>query len=158
MRPFLGRAKVRQKLFAVDMIENSETGMGGPWNRANFSLLYNGGGDDYRNYLIRRFDLKMRWTGREKLALRSIALRDTLAQLLFGDDQAGINCNTGAGECPNGQPAAMKYVAPSEADEAERKTILEQVVLKKWAARCTAECVEEWNQTVGKVVGVAASR
>ncbi len=85
-------------------------------------------------------------------------LEADLWALTATDDQAGINCNTGAGECPNGQPAAMKYVAPSEADEAERKTILEQVVLKKWAARCTAECVEEWNQTVGKVVGVAASR
>jgi hypothetical protein len=84
-------ASYRQKLFAVDMIENTATGMGGPWNPANYSLLYNGGGDDYRNYLIRRFDLKVRWTGREKLALHSIALRDTLAQLLFGTDQASIN-------------------------------------------------------------------
>jgi hypothetical protein len=30
-------------------------------------------------------DIRVRWTGKEKLALRSIALRDTAAQLLLGD-------------------------------------------------------------------------
>ncbi|MGI6853410.1 TRAP transporter substrate-binding protein [Mesorhizobium sp. 1B3] len=95
---------------------------------------------------------------RGELAQAVSKLEADLWTLTATDDQAGIDCNTGAGECSYGQPAAMKYVAPSETDDAQRKKILEEVVLKKWAARCSAECVEEWNQTVGKVVGVVASR
>jgi hypothetical protein len=29
-------------------------------------------------------------------------------------------------------------------------------VLPRWAARCGAECVRNWNDTVGKVVGLTA--
>jgi TRAP-type transport system periplasmic protein len=30
------------------------------------------------------------------------------------------------------------------------------VVLKRWAQRCGAECVERWNETIGKIAGVQA--
>ncbi|MEP7217740.1 MAG: T9SS type A sorting domain-containing protein [Bacteroidota bacterium] len=48
-------------------------GMSGPTD------IYNGSG---------RFDLRLRWTGKEKLALRSIAVRDTLGEMLMGTGPA----------------------------------------------------------------------
>ena len=35
---------------------------------------------------------------------------------------------------------------------------LTEVVLPKWAARCPGDCVEAWNATVGKVVGLTAKK
>jgi hypothetical protein len=39
---------------------------------------------------------------------------------------------------------------------AARQKVLKDFVLKNWAARCSAECVSNWNATVAKVVGVKA--
>ena len=71
--------------------------------------------------------------------------------------QMGIICNTNAGDCTEGDPGAMKKVVPSEADLKVRETILHDFVLKRWAERCGAECVKEWNATVGAVVGIEAA-
>ena len=37
-----------------------------------------------------------------------------------------------------------------------REEALRQGVLKKWAARFGAECAKQWNETVGKLVGLTA--
>lgn len=84
-------------------------------------------------------------------------LEQELWALAASDDKAGVDCNTGRAACPYGAPAAMALVEPSVADEAERKRILQDVVLKKWAGRCDKACVEQWNATVGKVAGVTAA-
>jgi hypothetical protein len=83
----------KQQTFMVDMITNSDTadttntdmtlGMGGAWN-----VISSASGKDSARH---RFEVKLRWTGKEKIALRSIAIRDTAAQLLFGNDAAGID-------------------------------------------------------------------
>ena len=39
--------------------------------------------------------------------------------------------------------------------ELRRKALLEQV-LPRWAARCGAECVRNWNDSAGKVVNLTA--
>lgn len=63
----------REIPFMVDMARNPLTGNYGPWDPgAPFDDLY------------RRFDLRVRWIGKEKIAVRSIAIRDSIAQLLFG--------------------------------------------------------------------------
>jgi TRAP-type C4-dicarboxylate transport system substrate-binding protein len=85
-------------------------------------------------------------------------LENDLWALARTDDQAGINCNSGKGECPYGPPASMSFVTPSEADAAERRRILQDVVLKKWAARCGDDCVATWNKTIGQVTGLQASK
>ena len=41
---------------------------------------------------------------------------------------------------------------PGPEDEALRRKALIEAVLPKWAARCGADCVADWNATVGKVV------
>lgn len=35
--------------------------------------------------------------------------------------------------------------------------ILSDVVLARWAERCGEECANNWNETVGKVLGLTAS-
>jgi TRAP-type C4-dicarboxylate transport system substrate-binding protein len=70
--------------------------------------------------------------------------------------QDGINCNTGQGDCVFGTKGAMKLVPVSDADKATLAQVASEVVLKKWAARCGADCAREWTATVGKVVGLSA--
>jgi len=71
-------------------------------------------------------------------------------------DQMGMNCNA-SGPCPKGKPGGMIPIIPSAEDNAMLKDISKNVVLKRWAARCGAACVTEWNNTIGKVIGVTAS-
>jgi len=63
-------SKYRAVPLLFDMKRADPNGHGGPFNDANSA---------------HRMDIRVRWTGKEKLALRSIALRDTAAQLLLGD-------------------------------------------------------------------------
>jgi len=71
------------------------------------------------------------------------------------ETQMGIACNTG-GECTKGNAANIKLVPVSAADRAKLREIMETVIVPKWAKRCGAECVEKWNDTIGKVVGIKA--
>ena len=64
--------RYREASQPVDMIVN-EVGLGGPFNNGNSA---------------HRMDIRVRWTGREKVALRAITLRDSLGQMLFGQDDA----------------------------------------------------------------------
>ena len=81
----------------------------------------------------------------------------------MAEDEMGIICNTGVGgTCTEGDPGGMKKVEPSAADDAKRKQILENVVLKRWAERCVEKfgekCIDDWNATIGKVAGVTAPK
>lgn len=70
-------------------------------------------------------------------------------------DKAGVACTTG-GECEFGEPAQLTLV-PLSADDTERHTsIVDDFVIKNWAQRCGAACAEEWNQTIGRVLGKTA--
>jgi len=64
--------RYRESAKPVYMIFKSDS-LGGPFNAANSA---------------HRMDIRVRWTGKEKLALRSITLRDSLAHRLFGQDDA----------------------------------------------------------------------
>lgn len=64
--------KYVEKTINIDLARLQPTsGMGGPLNPDNTA---------------HRFDLRVRWTGKEKVALRSIHLRDSIAELLIGTD------------------------------------------------------------------------
>jgi len=66
------------------------------------------------------------------------------------------NCNTGQGPCTLGKPASM-VIVPVKPEEAEmHKKLVEDAVLAGWAKRCGNECAKEWNETVGKVLGLKA--
>ena len=72
------------------------------------------------------------------------------------EDEVAFACLTGDGECTKGEPGNVTLVEPAQADLDERQRILKEFVLKKWAARCSAECVDDWNATVAPIVGVKA--
>jgi TRAP-type C4-dicarboxylate transport system substrate-binding protein len=71
--------------------------------------------------------------------------------------QEGFDCNTGAAACTRPVKGKMVLVQPSEADRAQLVKIRE-VVLNKWAARCSASCVSDFNATIGKLLKVSASK
>ena len=71
--------------------------------------------------------------------------------------QEGFDCNTGAAACTRPVKGKMTLVQPSDADRAQLAQIRE-VVLKKWAARCSAQCVSDFNATVGKLLKVTATK
>jgi TRAP-type C4-dicarboxylate transport system substrate-binding protein len=70
----------------------------------------------------------------------------------------GLACNAGRPECKLGTPANMTVTPITDADRALLARVLRQFVVKRWAQRCSAECVENWNQSIGKIVGIRAER
>lgn len=72
--------------------------------------------------------------------------------------EQGYACNAGRDDCKIGTKGKMKVVQPSDADRAMLKKIVNEVMIPKWAARCSADCVKGFNDTIGKVVGVVAKK
>jgi hypothetical protein len=72
--------------------------------------------------------------------------------------QEGYDCNTGAAACPHPVKGNMKLVKPSPNDFEVLKKLLDDVVLPKWAARCNAQCVQDFNDTIGKELGLTAKK
>nr|WP_145548864.1 TRAP transporter substrate-binding protein [Variovorax boronicumulans] len=71
--------------------------------------------------------------------------------------QEGYDCNTGVAACTQAVKGKMKLVTPSAQDQALLKQVSEQVVAK-WAQRCSAACVNDFNRTIGKTLGVVAKK
>lgn len=84
-------------------------------------------------------------------------LEDQLWELNRTSDQIGIDCNTD-GPCDLGAPGGMTLHEPSEADLATLRQAVQDSVLKTWAARCSEECVANWNATIGKLTGLTATK
>lgn len=70
-------------------------------------------------------------------------------------DQSGMDCNA-QGPCDRGEPGNMTAIEPTEADQALLKRIVAETVVPRWAARCGSECATEWNDTIGKLIGMTA--
>jgi TRAP-type C4-dicarboxylate transport system substrate-binding protein len=66
------------------------------------------------------------------------------------------NCNTGKQPCTMGKLAMTTIVAVKPEEAETHKRLVEGAVLAGWAKRCGAECAKEWNETVGKVLGLTA--
>ena len=71
--------------------------------------------------------------------------------------QQGYDCNTGAAACTAPVKGKMVLVQPNAADRATLDKVREQV-LAKWAQRCSATCVNDFNATIGKKLGVVAKK
>jgi len=70
----------------------------------------------------------------------------------------GIACLTGSGgSCTVGKPGHLRLVPTRGEDTALLRKALVGTVLPRWAERCGAECVESWNGTVGRSLGIAAA-
>lgn len=83
------------------------------------------------------------------------ALTDRMWAETATEDDVAIACITG-GKCEIGEKGGMKLVEPSEADLKLRDSIATDVVLARWAERCGEECVANWNETVGPILGLTA--
>lgn len=66
------------------------------------------------------------------------------------------NCNTGRQPCTMGRLANMTIVPVRPEEEAQHRRLVEGAVLANWARRCGAECAREWNETVGRTLGLTA--
>lgn len=66
----------------------------------------------------------------------------------------GLTCNVNKEPCTIGKLVSMTIVPVSEADQTLRKELMESTVLVEWGKRCGKPCVEEWNKTVGPIVGL----
>jgi TRAP-type C4-dicarboxylate transport system substrate-binding protein len=84
---------------------------------------------------------------------------DKLTDAMWKDtatlDDIAISCITG-GKCEAGEPGNMTLVKPSDADLKARDKIATDVILARWAKRCGEECAKNWNETVGKILGLEA--
>lgn len=70
-------------------------------------------------------------------------------------DGTAVACLTST-DCAT-EPGGMTLVEPSAEDIATRDRLATEVVLARWADRCGADCAANWNDTVGKVLGLTAS-
>ena len=72
--------------------------------------------------------------------------------------EQGVNCSVGRGACtmPGLTKFKMTLVPISSQDAAAIKKIVSEHVVPAWAKRCGKACVQEWNSTVGAVIGVKA--
>ena len=50
----------------------------------------------------------------------------------------------------------MTAVEVTDEELAKLRQIMETVIVPNWAKRCGTDCAKEWNETVGKVVGMTA--
>lgn len=80
----------------------------------------------------------------------------------IGDDH-GIWCSTGDSRCDPSvtaprplTKASMKLVPLTKEDDAKRVRIVRETVLPKFARRCGKPCIDKWNETAGKVLGLEA--
>lgn len=72
------------------------------------------------------------------------------------ENAVGLACLSGDGPCSRGTPGSMHIVPPAPGDQALKKAALEQAILPAWAKRCGAQCTEEWNDTIGKLLHLTA--
>jgi TRAP-type transport system periplasmic protein len=99
-----------------------------------------------------RLDPKVQGFLLEQIKAYENKMWDTLKKATAEAD----NCNTGKQPCTLGTLANIQLVGVKPAEVEAHKKLVEGAVLAAWAKRCGAECAKEWNETVGKVLGLNA--
>lgn len=93
---------------------------------------------------------------REFLEKEMTAFEDRNRDASAIETEQGIACNIGREDCKLGIKGKMTLVAATESDRALLARLLADVMVPRWAARCTGDCVPEWNRTVGALIGITA--
>lgn len=83
---------------------------------------------------------------------------DNMWDAAAAQTQQGYDCNSGAAACTLPVKGKMVIVQPTAADRVLLKKLMQEIVLPKWAARCSATCVQDFNATIGKTVGMTAKK
>jgi TRAP-type transport system periplasmic protein len=101
---------------------------------------------------------KSRWDGlpeetRAFLEAQFAAYEDKMWATLDESITQAELCNTGADGCELGQPNEVTLNYPSDADLERAAEIVQTDVLPGWAERCGEDCVRNWNDRIGAVIG-----
>ena len=83
---------------------------------------------------------------------------DNMWDAAAAQTQQGYDCNSGAAACTLPVKGKMVVVQPTAADRVLLKKLMQDTVLPKWAARCSTSCVQDFNATIGKTVGLTAKK
>lgn len=74
------------------------------------------------------------------------------------ETQEGYDCNTGSDNCTRDVKGSMKLVEPTEEDRKELERITAEIVVPKWAERCSEQCVAAFNDTIGKILDINVAK
>lgn len=74
------------------------------------------------------------------------------------ETREGIACLTGEGKCSRGEPGDMVLVEATDKDFTEVSRHLQATLLPNWANRVDQKWVDRWNETIGKVTGLTATK
>lgn len=74
------------------------------------------------------------------------------------ETREGIACLTGEGECTRGEAGDMVLVEATDEDFAQVSRHLEETLLPNWAKRVDQKWVDRWNETIGEVTGLTATK
>lgn len=85
-------------------------------------------------------------------------LEETMWAATLAEDADGINCMAD-GPCDRGETGGMTQMTLTDEALAQMRASIEGGVIANWAERCEARspgCVENWNNTIGKLLGYEA--
>ena len=88
------------------------------------------------------------------LQAQAQVLEDALWTETARENRYALACNTGAADCQIHHPAAMQASAPTEDERARLREVVLRIA-NDWGRRCGADCVQQWNATAGKAIGLA---
>lgn len=91
----------------------------------------------------------------ETLTAEIAKLNDALWADNARQDGTAVACLTST-QCET-EPGGMTLVEPTADDIATRDRLATEVVLSRWGKRCGADCTANWNDTVGKILGLTAA-
>ncbi|HSP00249.1 MAG TPA: hypothetical protein VLN90_02175 [Thioalkalivibrio sp.] len=83
---------------------------------------------------------------------------DPVWESAVGETEEGIACLTGNGDCTRGDPGEMVMVEATDEDFTEAARHLEETLLPNWANRVDQKWVDRWNETIGAVTDLKASK
>lgn len=97
---------------------------------------------------------------RDFLTTQIDQLGDQLWPVAEQETEDGFACLTGKGSCKSGTPGHMTLVPTTDEDRKLVRQSFTNVVSPRWSERCGAECIANWNQTIGRQldITVAANR
>jgi TRAP-type C4-dicarboxylate transport system substrate-binding protein len=110
--------------------------------------------------------VNLAWWNRQPAALREgltaqfQQMENELWDLARTTNEDATACSIGLPTCMRRahQPYTMTLVQVSEADKARVRRISEEVILPEWGQRCARgypNCVQVWNESIGRVRGMA---
>jgi TRAP-type C4-dicarboxylate transport system substrate-binding protein len=93
---------------------------------------------------------------RDFLTAQIDELGDKLWQAADHETQEGIACLTG-GLCDEGPAAHMTLVPTTDEDRGLIRQSFMTTVAPRWSERCGAECVTNWNRTIGQLLDLTVA-